>query len=81
MTVAGVERPQALAKGLRSVCTSCAQAIRDDARQVETALAFLWRCLVCRSDIAQLRADARTCGDGYRNVLSRLLRSRRRPVC
>ena len=60
-----------------SVCTPCVQAIEDDARQVEIEPALLRRCLVCRTDIAQLRAGARTCGDACRNVLSRLLRGRR----
>ena len=32
------------------------------------------------AEIAQLRAGARTCGDACRNVLSRLLRRRQRPV-
>ena len=63
-----------------SVCTPCAQAIKDDARQLEIEPALIRRCLVCRTDIAHLRAGARTCGDACRNVLSRLLRSRRRPV-
>ena len=63
-----------------SVCTPCAQAIEDDARQLEIEPALIRRCLVCRTDIAHLRAGARTCGDACRNVLSRLLRSRRRPV-
>ena len=63
-----------------SVCTPCAQAIEDDAHQVEIAPALLRRCLVCRTDIAHLRAGARTCGDACRNVLSRLLRGRRCPV-
>ena len=63
-----------------SVCTPCAQAIEDDAHQVEIAPALLRRCLVCRTDIAHLRAGARTCGDACRNVLSRLLRSRRHSV-
>ena len=63
-----------------SVCTPCAQAIENDAHQLEIAPALLRRCLVCRIDIAHLRAGARTCGDAGRNVLSRLLRSRRRPV-
>ena len=52
-------------------------ASEDDARQVETVPAHLRRCLVCRIDIAHLRAGARTCGDACRNVLSRLLRGRR----
>ena len=63
-----------------SVCTPCAQAIEDDARQLEIEPALIRRCLVCRADIAQMRAGARTCGDACRNVLSRMLRSRRRPV-
>ena len=63
-----------------SVCTPCARAIEDDARQLEIAPALIRRCLVCRTDIAHLRAGARTCGDACRNVLSRLLRSWRRPV-
>ena len=63
-----------------SVCTPCARAIEDDASQLEIAPALLRRCLVCRTDIGQLRAGARTCADACRNVLSRLLRSRRRPV-
>ena len=63
-----------------SVCTPCAQAIKDDARRLEIEPALIRRCLVCRTDIAQLRAGARTCGDACRNVLSRLLRSWRHPV-
>ena len=63
-----------------SVCTPCAQAIEDDARQLEVEPTLIRRCLVCRTDIAQLRAGARTCGDACKNVLSRLLRSRRRSV-
>ena len=63
-----------------SVCTPCAQAIEDDARQVEIEPSLLRRCLVCRTDIAQLRAGARTCGAACKNVLSRLLRSQRRSV-
>ena len=63
-----------------SVCTPCARAIEDDARQLEIAPALTRRCLVCRTDIAHLRAGARTCGDACRNVLSRNLRHRRRPV-
>ena len=63
-----------------SVCTPCAQAIEDDARQLEIEPVLIRRCLVCRTDIAQLRAGARTCGDACRNVLSRLLRGRRCPV-
>ena len=63
-----------------SVCTPCVQAIEDDARQLEIAPAFIRRCLVCRIDIAHLRAGARTCGDACRNVLSRLLRRRQHPV-
>jgi len=63
-----------------SVRTPCARAIEDDARQLEIEPAFIRRCLVCRTDIVHLRAGTRTCRDAYRNVLSRLLRSRRRPV-
>ena len=63
-----------------SVCTPCAQATEDDAHQVEIEPALLRRCLVCRIDIAHLRAGARTCDDACRNVLSRLLRTQRRPV-
>ena len=63
-----------------SVYTPCAQAIEDDARQVEIAPALLRRCLVCRIDLAHLRAGARICGDAGGNVLSRLLRSRRHSV-
>ena len=63
-----------------SLCTPCAQAIEDDARQLEIEPALIPRCLVCRTDIAQLRAGARTCRDACRNVLSRLLRGRRCPV-
>ena len=63
-----------------SVCTPCAQAIEDDARQFEIEPTLIRRCLVCRTDIAQLRAGARTCGDVCRNVLSRLLRSQCHPV-
>ena len=63
-----------------SVCTSCARAIEDDTRQLEIAPVLLRRCLVCRTDIGHLRAGARTCADACRNVLSRLLRSRCRPV-
>ena len=63
-----------------SVCTSCAQAVEDETRQLEIAPAPILRCLVCRTDIVHLRAGARTCGDACRNVLSRLLRSRRRAV-
>ena len=73
-------RERAKARPAWSVCTPCAQAIEDDAHQLEIAPALLRRCLVCRTDIAQLRAGARTCGDACRNVLSRLLRSWRRPV-
>ena len=62
------------------VCTPCAQAIEDDARQLEIAPALLRRCLVCRTDITTLRAGARTCADACRNVLSRILRRRHRPV-
>ena len=60
--------------------TPCAQAIEDDARQFEIEPTLIRRCLVCRTDIAQLRAGARTCGDVCRNVLSRLLRSQCHPV-
>ena len=63
-----------------SVCTPCARAIKDDTHQVEIAPALLRRCLVCQTDLARLRAGARTCGDACRNVLSRLLRSRRHSV-
>ena len=63
-----------------SVCTPCAQAIEDETRQLEIEPALIRRCLVCRTDIAHLRAGARTCGDACRNVLSRLLRSRPHPV-
>ena len=63
-----------------SVCTPCAEAIEDDARQFEIEPALIRQCLVCRTDIAHLRAGARTCGDACRNVHSRLLRSRRCPV-
>ena len=64
-----------------SVCTPCAQAIENETRQLEIAPALIRRCLVCRTDIAHLRAGARTCADACRNVLSRLMRSqRRRPV-
>ena len=63
-----------------SLCTPCAQAIEDETRQLEIAPVLLRQCLVCRTDIAHLRAGARTCGDACRNVLSRLLRSRRRAV-
>ena len=63
-----------------SVCTPCVQAIEADARQLEIAPALLRRCLVYRTDIAHLRASARTCADACRNVLSWILRCRRRPV-
>ena len=63
-----------------SVCTPCVQAIEDDVRQHEIAPELILQCLVCRADIAHLRAGARTCGDACRNVLSRLLRSRRDPA-
>ena len=63
-----------------SLCTPCAQAIEDETRQLEIAPVLLRRCLVCRTDIAQLRAGARTCGDACRNMLSRLLRRQRRAV-
>ena len=62
-----------------SLCAPCAQAIEDDTCQLEIEPALIPRCLVCRTDIAQLRAGARTCGDACRNVLSRLLRGRRCP--
>ena len=63
-----------------SVCTPCAGAIEDDACQIVVEPGLIQRCLVCRTDIAHLRAGARTCGDACRNVLSRLLRSRRHPI-
>ena len=63
-----------------SVCTPCTEAIKDETRQLEIAPVFIRRCLVCRRDIAHLRAGTRTCGAACRNVLSRLLRSRRRPA-
>ena len=63
-----------------SVRAPCARAIEDDARQIEIEPAFIRRCLVCRTDIVYLRAGARICGDACGNVLSRLLRSRRRPI-
>ena len=63
-----------------SVCTPCARAIEDDARQLEIEPAFIRRCLVCRTHIVHLRAGARTCGGACRNVLLRLLRSRCRPI-
>ena len=63
-----------------SLCTPCAQAIEDETRQLEIAPVLLRRCLVCRTDIAHLRAGARTCGDACRNMLSRLLRRQRRAV-
>ncbi len=63
-----------------SVCTACAQAIEDDARQLEIAPALFRQCMVCQTDITHLRAGARTCADACRNVLSRILRRRRRPV-
>ena len=62
------------------VGTPCAQAIEDDARQLAIAPALIGRCLLCRTDIAHLRAGARTCGDACRDALSRLLRSRCSPV-
>ena len=43
-----------------SVCTSCAQAIEDEIRQIEIAPALIRQCLVCRTDIAHLRAGARS---------------------
>lgn len=63
-----------------SVCTPCSQAIEDETRQLETAPAVTRRRLVCRTDIVHLRAGARTGGDAYGNVLSRLLCSQHRPV-
>ena len=63
-----------------SVCTPCAQAIEDDAHQVEIAPALLRRCLVFRTDVTYLGAGARTCGGACRNVLSRIVRKRRAPV-
>ena len=63
-----------------SVCTPCARAVEDDARQLEIAPALLPRCLVCRTDIAHLRAGARTCGGACRNALSRIVRKRRAPA-
>ena len=54
--------------------------IEDEIRRLEIAPALLPRCLVCRTNIAHLRAGARNCGDACRNVLSRLLRRWRRPV-
>ena len=54
--------------------------IDDDARQLEMALALIRRCLVCRADVAHLRAGARICGDARGHMLSRLMRSRRCPV-
>ena len=63
-----------------SVCTPCAQGIVDDVLPLEIAPALLRRYLVSRTYIAHLRAGARTCGDGCRIVLSRLSRSRCRPV-
>ncbi len=56
------------------------QAIEEDARQLEIDLALMPRCLVCRTDIVHLRVGVGTCGDARRNVLSRLLHSRHRPV-
>ena len=63
-----------------SVCTACAQAIEDETRQLEIALALFRQCVVCQTDITHLRAGARTCADACRNVLSRILRRRRRPT-
>ena len=51
-----------------------------EARQLEIGPVLIRRCLVCRADIAHLRAGARTCADACGNVLSRLLRSRCCPV-
>ena len=73
-------RERAKARSGRSLCTPCAQAIEDETRQLEIAPVLLRRCLVCRTDIAHLRAGARTCGDACRNMLSRLLRRQRRAV-
>ena len=61
----------------KSVCTPCAQAMEDDAHQPGTAPALLRRCLICRIDIALLRAGDRTCGDARKDVRSRLLRGQR----
>ena len=63
-----------------SVCTACAQAIEDEPRQLELAPALFRQCVVCQTDITHLRAGARTCADACRNVLSRILRRRRRPT-
>ena len=63
-----------------SVCTPCAQAIENEARQLEIVAALFRQCVVCRTDITHLRAGARTCADACRNVLSRILRHPRRPV-
>ena len=60
-----------------SVCIPCAQAIEYDAHHLKIAPALLRLCLVCRTDIAHLRAGARTCGDACRYVRSRMLRGRR----
>ena len=60
-----------------SVCTPCDRAIADDTRRIEVEPALIRRYLACRTDIAHLRAGARTCGDARRSVRSRLLRSRR----
>ena len=62
------------------VCTPCARAIEDDARQLDLEPAFIRRCLACRTDIVHLRAGTRTCGDACRSLLSQLLRSRYCPV-
>ena len=63
-----------------SVCTACAQAIENETRQIEIAPALFRQCVVCQTDITHLRAGARTCADACRNVLSRILRRRRRPT-
>ena len=56
------------------------RVIEGDAYRFEIEPALVRRCLVRRTDIATLRAGARTCGDACRNVLSRLLHGRRHPV-
>ena len=63
-----------------SVCIACAQAIEDETRQLEIAPALFRQCVVCQTDITHLRAGARTWADACRNVLSRILRRRRRPT-
>ena len=42
------------------MCTRCALAIEDDARQIEIEPVLIRRCLGCGTDIAHLRAGART---------------------